>query len=212
MNGSGLFHFSRATALILELVILFFALPIVYWLDILPVHKVVPLIFLLLYCMVIMLLGKRVSRQNISVVAPWKSILIRFLVLAVTVVLFVTLFTDLPALADFAADRKLLLMLVAYPIVSVIPQELIFREFFFYRYSNLVKNDVTLVVLNVALFSFAHLYFQSWIVTAFTLVGGLLFTLTYLKTRSLLVVSIEHSLYGMLVLSTGLSEHFYKPF
>ncbi len=66
--------------------------------------------------------------------------------------------------------------------------------------------------MNVILFAFAHIYFANWTILIFTLIGGTIFALTYLKTKSLLVVTIEHTLFGMLVLSSGLSEQFYKAF
>ena len=69
-----------------------------------------------------------------------------------------------------------------------------------------------MLVANILLFSFAHIYFASSIVTTFTLVAGAIFAITYRRTQSLLVVSIQHSLYGLMILSSGLAQHFYKAF
>jgi hypothetical protein len=60
--------------------------------------------------------------------------------------------------------------------------------------------------------SFAHLYFLGGVVIVFTLIGGLIFSLTYLKTQSLLVITIEHTMYGSVILASALGEQFYKAF
>ena len=67
-------------------------------------------------------------------------------------------------------------------------------------------------MVNIFLFSFAHIYFANWTILLFTLIGGAIFAHTYLRTRSLLVVTIEHTMYGVLILSSGLSNQFYKAF
>jgi len=103
-------------------------------------------------------------------------------------------------------------MILLYPFLSAFPQEIIFREFFFYRYATLFRNPRVMLMLNVLLFSFAHIYFGNWIVIGFTMIGGMIFALTFFKTRSVMVVTIEHSLYGLIILSSGLSPLFYKAF
>ena len=40
-------------------------------------------------------------------------------------------------------------------------------------------------------------------------VGGLLFGATYLRTRSVLLASVEHTLYGCAIFTVGLHEYFY---
>jgi hypothetical protein len=45
-----------------------------------------------------------------------------------------------------------------------------------------------------------------------TFFGGYLFAYTYAKTRSLLLVSIEHALYGCLLYTIGLGRFFYTGF
>jgi membrane protease YdiL (CAAX protease family) len=103
-------------------------------------------------------------------------------------------------------------MTLIYPLSSAFPQELISREFFFHRYEPILRNKNVVIATNVVLFSFAHLYFANWTVMIFTLVGGFIFALTYLKTKSLLVVTIEHTLLGVVILSSGLANQFYKAF
>ena len=100
---------------------------------------------------------------------------------------------------------------LVYILVSVIPQELIYREFFIKRYSKLFPNKTVLLIVNALLFSFAHIWFKSWIVLGFTFVGGFMFFLTYQKSKSLFVVILEHSIYGIWLYSVGYGELFKFP-
>lgn len=97
---------------------------------------------------------------------------------------------------------------LVYILASVIPQELIYREFFMKRYSSLIHNKTMLMLVNALLFSFAHIWFKSWIVLGFTFVGGIMFFLTYQRSKSLFVVILEHSIYGIWLYTVGYGELF----
>lgn len=198
--------------IIVELLVLFVILPLLYAFDLLPFHKIIPLIGLLAYCAVILAAKKQFSMRKFKIETNWKTILLRLVIFVILLFALLKLFSSYPLISDISENKKLLYMLFLYPLLSAFPQELIFREFFFYRYRNVLKNPQWLLVLNVLLFAFAHIYFGNWIVIGFTLVGGLIFALTFMKTRSITVVTIEHSLYGLIILSSGLSPHFYKAF
>jgi uncharacterized protein len=100
-------------------------------------------------------------------------------------------------------------VMVLYPLLSVYPQELIFRAFFFRRYAPLFGNGWAMVLMSAAAFSYAHLVFRNPIALGLTFLGGLLFAWRYRQTRSLLVTSLEHALYGQLIFTVGLGEFFY---
>ena len=102
-------------------------------------------------------------------------------------------------------------LLFIYSIFSVIPQEIIYRSFFFMRYNELFKNEKLKILINAIVFSLAHLFFRNILVLVITFVGGLLFAYTYTKTRSLLLVSIEHALYGCCLLTVGLGDQLGFP-
>jgi membrane protease YdiL (CAAX protease family) len=195
-----------------ELIILFIGIPILYLFDTTPVHKVIPLTALLLYCGGILLIRKPVNANRFSIQANWKTILTVFIASSIGVYLFIYFYVSEGLFADLPENRKLFYMILMYPLLSAFPQEVIFREFFFYRYGTIFKNPRWMLVANILLFSFAHIYFASSIVTTFTLVAGAIFAITYMRTQSLLVVSIQHSLYGLMILSSGLAQHFYKAF
>lgn len=196
----------------IELFLLFIVTPLLYFFDLIPVNKIIPLAILFLYCLTILFLKKPANPNRFKTHANWRFLIIRFIGISALIYLWIVFFSPNPLLADFRGNRQLLIMTLIYPLSSAFPQELIFREFFFYRYEPLLRSNRLMVTVNVILFSFAHIYFANWTVMIFTLVGGFIFALTYMKTKSLLVVTIEHTLFGVLILSSGLANQFYKAF
>lgn len=97
-------------------------------------------------------------------------------------------------------------ILFVYSFFSVLPQELIYRKFFFMRYENLFTNKKLFYCINVLCFSLCHLFLKNAWVILITLLGGILFTYTYQKTKSVPLVTIEHSIYGNLVFTVGLGS------
>lgn len=93
---------------------------------------------------------------------------------------------------------------VVYGLVSVWPQEVIFRTFFFQRYASLFSNQKLQIFVNAILFSLAHLFFRNVLVIVITFIGGLLFARTYLKYKSTTLVSLEHALYGNWLFAVGM--------
>lgn len=100
------------------------------------------------------------------------------------------------------------LVMVLYPIVSVLPQEIIFRVFFFRRYAPLF-GEKCLPLASGLIFGFAHIILLNWVAVVLSSVGGYIFARTYAKTRSLALVCLEHTLYGCLVFTVGLGPYFY---
>jgi len=99
--------------------------------------------------------------------------------------------------------------MLLYPIFSALPQEFIFCKFFFYRYKSLFKNDNNLVIFSGIFFSITHLLFLNFIAPILSLIGGLLFANTYKKYRYLLLVSLEHCLYGNTLFFIGIGWYFW---
>jgi membrane protease YdiL (CAAX protease family) len=94
-------------------------------------------------------------------------------------------------------------VMALYPPLSALPQELVFRAFFFNRYRFLFGSGVWLAVGSAVAFALTHLVFRNWIALALTLPGGLLFAHTYRRGGGLLLVTAEHALYGCLVFTLG---------
>ncbi len=97
-------------------------------------------------------------------------------------------------------------ILFIYTFISVLPQEIVYRTFFYERYEGLIKNKWLFVFINAILFSMAHLFLKSFLVQLLTFFGGLLFAYTYQKTRSTTLVSVEHAIYGNWLFTVGLGE------
>lgn len=113
------------------------------------------------------------------------------------------------AFPRYAQDVWLLVM-VLYPLLSVTTQEIMFRLFFFGRYRALFGSDAqAAIVLNAALFTFAHIAFLNLTTLVISFLGGLLFAWRYENTRSFWAVALEHSLYGNLIFTLGLGRYFY---
>ncbi|MFC3121106.1 CPBP family intramembrane glutamic endopeptidase [Agaribacter flavus] len=93
---------------------------------------------------------------------------------------------------------------VFYSLFSVLPQEFLYRSFFFTRYQSLVPNHAIFILLNAVIFCLAHLMFFNTLVMILTFCGGLLFAYTYHVSRSFWLVSVEHSLYGVWLYTVGM--------
>lgn len=103
-----------------------------------------------------------------------------------------------------------LMVLTLYPLLSVIPQELVYRTFFFHRYGPIFgRARWAAVMTNGALFGFAHIIFNNWIAVAGSAVVGTIIAYRYWLTRSFWAAWLEHSLYGCLIFTVGLGVFFF---
>ena len=195
-----------------ELVFLFIFLPLIYLIDEFPIHKIFPLLFLFAYCVILLSVYKQWKIEDFILVANWKLLLTRFAVIASCIIISLLISSQNEVMANFEQRPFLLRMVILYPILSALPQEIIYRKFFLFRYESLLPNRSLLIICNILLFAFAHLYFLNSLVLIATLIGGYIFNQTYNAKKSLLVVSIEHSLYGLILLSSGYTDYFNKPF
>lgn len=102
-----------------------------------------------------------------------------------------------------------LLIMFAYPLLSVFPQELIYRAFFFERYRPLFGRETGMMFASALVFGFDHIVFRNYVAILLTFVGGWLFATTYRRTSSLTVVSAEHALYGCAIFTIGYGQYFF---
>jgi uncharacterized protein len=139
-----------------------------------------------------------------------RPMLIRFAICAVVMVALTALFAP-EKLFFLVREHPLLwaVIMVAYPLISVIPQEIIFRHFFFWRYTALFRTPFMMVLVSGVLFGAVHVIFQNWVAPILCAIGGVMFAQTYYKTRSLPLVTMEHALYGCMVFTVGLGRYFY---
>lgn len=102
------------------------------------------------------------------------------------------------------------LVMLVYPVLSVLPQELIYRGFFFERYAPLLGRGTVRMAASAVAFGFGHVIFHNWPAVVLTLAGGWQFATTYQRTGSLRAVSGEHALYGCAIFTLGYGRLFYE--
>ncbi|PRY21790.1 CAAX prenyl protease-like protein [Aliiruegeria haliotis] len=116
-------------------------------------------------------------------------------------------------LFQIARRQPLLLamILLLYPLVSALPQEIVYRALFFRRYAPILpRRPKAMLLANAALFSMAHLMYWSWIVLVMTFLGGLAFAWAYQVRRSFPIAVLLHAVAGNAIFLVGLGAYFYS--
>ena len=103
-----------------------------------------------------------------------------------------------------------LVLCTLYPVISVAPQEVIYRVYFFHRFGKSFSSPAIANFVCAGIFGLHHWVFHNWIAVVLTLVGGLKFALTYRRSQSLCLVCIEHALYGGMIFTIGLGVYFFS--
>lgn len=135
----------------------------------------------------------------------WQATLLKFLIIAIITSVYVLLTNQQVLFKVVLHKPKMwLFILFVYSLFSVYPQELLYRTFFFTRYTKLFKSTKLLIFINAIVFSLGHIFFKNILVMVLTAIGGVLFALTYTKTKSTLLVSVEHAIYGCWLFTVGM--------
>jgi membrane protease YdiL (CAAX protease family) len=204
----------RRALLAIEYALLFVALPVGYvLLD--PRLPLLPALWLLAaICLGMLLADRGFDRRRLwnaeHLGRHSRRALLPFLLLAPLLLLF-TLLVDPDRLFAFVRQRPLLwsVVMLLYPLLSVLPQGIIYRVFVVHRYGELFTSRRSLIVASAVAFALVHLIFRNPIAPPLSFVGGLLFASTYLRTGSALVAAIQHAAFGCWVFTTGLGWYFY---
>ena len=200
--------------LIMELVLLFFLFPAV--LSALKPHGV------MYFCLWITFLGCVYwlkKHHNYTFKKDWngaavtlihlKPMLMRFLFFGSALFLFIV--WDSPERLFYLPRNKpglWVMVMFFYPLLSVVPQEIIFRSFFLRRYAPLMPMN-RLYIVNALAFGWMHILLQNWVAIVFSGIGGYMFARTYKKSDSLALACLEHALYGCTIFTIGLGFYFY---
>ena len=152
----------------------------------------------------------RFKNDIIEIILPKKKNFLYFIFFDIfLIILMIILFGDDFFLKDLDLTKYYFtsVLLLFYLLFSVIPQEIIFRFLFFYKYKDYF-NKFEILLLNSLVFSFCHLIYFDIYILLFSFFGNLLFTFNYMKNKSLLVVIIEHFLLGQTLIILGFFNNF----
>ena len=208
----------RRVYLVLEFVVLFVGLPLLLYTQRHALGgRVIPLLIVLAVgCVAVLLWDPQFDRQRMwnasSVPAQLRSMLAVF-ALGVVGMIGVFAWRHPDLLWSFPREhtRTWAVIMVTYPLLSVYPQELIFRTFLFHRYDPLLGNARAKIAASGTAFGMAHIVFANWAAPLCTMVIGFWFARTYARSESTLAVVLEHVLWGMLAFTVGLGWYFYSP-
>lgn len=202
------------TASIVELVVLFLALPLAYRYSPRRIPAL-PLLWLVTaYAWWQLLADPRFDRARLwnAAALPARLAAIVFIFTAAALVLWLGVRRWAPQ-REWSFVRQhpgfWAVVMVAYPVLSVYPQGLIYRAFFFERYAWLFPGRWTLIVASAVAFAWLHIIFRNSLAVALTFLGGLLFAARYAESGSLATSSLEHALYGCWLFTLGLGQYFY---
>ncbi len=199
---------------ICEFLVLYALVPILILLGVLPRNPILLLFPTFLLMFLILRKDPLFDRKYLfnfrGAAGNLKHVIIRAIWVMPILLLLVYLFAPDQFLL-FPRERTLIwiIVMLLYPLLSVYPQEIIFRAFLFHRYSCLFRNTPAKVLASALTFGFVHIIFGNWLSVVLSSLGGVLFALTYAKSRSMLLVSIEHAIYGNAIFTVGLGQFFF---
>ena len=207
--------------LFLEYLVVFFAIPLLvwllpsdflktlfYWLIPVDVYWLVP--FLILFSITTFWLLRstepkrmifwstselKTERDMISVILH-RSIAVLFLLVVITLVFYPERWLAFPT----AKPWLFLMVILLYPLLSVYPQEVVFRAFFFRRYAKLFDKPEHMILANASAFAWLHIVFENMMALVLSFLAGALFAATYQRTRSMRLVCLEHFIYSRVLI------------
>lgn len=97
-----------------------------------------------------------------------------------------------------------------YPLLSALPQEVLFRALYFRRYRPFLPRGLPGILLNAALFAWAHLLYWNWVAVAVTFLGGIAFAYGYKRGGGFGTAVLMHAAAGLLLFALGLGRYFYS--
>lgn len=177
-------------------------------------YKLFPVIFALAGVAALLLhFTPRFSWQEVwrgPVLGEWRIILAYTAVVAITCVSIAQWLVpqNFLGLVRYNTDLWILIML-AYPLASALPQELIYRPLFFRRYGRLFPNQNWAIVANGLAFGFGHLFYMNPITIGMTAIGGAIMGWAYSRNNSLLLAWVLHAVAGQIIFTSGLGQFFY---
>lgn len=203
-----------------EFIGLFLLIPTLAVLRIIPVIVIPTLAVAAAACLAVLLRDSRFDRRRLGLGPGAKGdmpphtalrrIAMWFAVGATAMFIGVVLF-DESRLFHLVRTRPELwaIIMVGYPVLSVYPQELIYRAFLFHRYRRVFRGRWPMIIASAVAFGYGHVVFGNTVAVVLSSIGGAIFAITYDRTRSTLLCALEHALYGCFIFTVGLGSYFY---
>jgi membrane protease YdiL (CAAX protease family) len=200
--------------LTLEFFFLFVLFPSLIYFRILPNYPIPYLLVAALACFLVLRADPSFSLPMLSTwgnVRPFfAGLLLRDAICLLGLAVAVRLFAPHLLFSLIRRSPHLwLLIFFLYPLLSVYPQELLYRAFFFHRYQPLFGSGWGTLLASTLAFGFVHIIFRNWLAVGLCVIGGLLFSLTYYFSGSLLLACLDHAIFGDFLFTIGLGEFFY---
>ncbi len=199
---------------IIELIFLFIALPVLMKFNIIPLPRLLSLLIVFIIVLFLSIKYKYIDKNWYKLPKLdskyWLKMGAVYLGSFLFFVAYIYLFLgEKPFILIRERPHLMIVISIFYPLFSAFPQEVIYRSFFFERYKNIFTTKY-LLISNMLTFSFLHIIYNNLPALILSLISGLVFTLNYQKKRSLMLVTIEHSILGLIVFITGMGRFFYK--
>lgn len=196
-----------------EFFFLFLAIPALIFYDWMPFSKLGLLLGFTILCALILWLDPTFNTRKLwnfkGLKKSWLSMLIRFIPATIILTLIIVMLEPEMLFNMFWDDfDNWLFIIIAYPLFSVYPQELIYRCFLFHRYQPLFPRQRFMIHVSALCFGYMHIIFGNYQAVFLTYGAGYIFGRTYAESKSLLATSVEHSLYGVLIFTIGFNHYF----
>ena len=208
---------TQKTIRAIEYLLIFIGMPVVFYFDLVPIRKVVALLIVTLLCVLVLWADSSYDLKKLfyrpTSQKETTRLLVNILIVGGSITGLVLLihpstFLDMPT----ETPQIWLIVMALYPLLSALPQELVYREFFYQRYEEIFPTKWALLLMSAASFSFLHVVYDNQWAILISFVGGVMFARTYQRTRSLWWVSVEHAIYGALIFTLGMRQYFYEGF
>ena len=207
----------------LELIAIFGVVPVILLVVRWNGIRIAPLPLLWIAAIVCMCLLKgRKKREGVSastdVVGRGESTrsnlletVIVMIVCSVLLLILYPLITTNP-MFEFPRERPIVWMVVLclYPLLSVIPQGIIFRRWFVSRYVDGLGSGWSMIIIGALCFGFSHVLFGNPVAPVITAIGGALFLRTFLRSGSGWLADLEHAVLGNVAFTIGYGQWLYS--
>lgn len=196
----------------IEFVLLFTVGPVAIWWLMEQVPIIVSLWVATAGCLLWLKFDRSFDRRVLGGLSKlsgqWRSMVL-LIVLSIPVMVVLTMWLLPGGLFALPSQRPVIWVMVCvfYPLLSVYPQEVIYRAFIWHRYSEIFPSPWARIAASGIMFGLMHFMFGNVVAVAVTLVGGVLFAWRYERCRSVAVVSLEHAIYGVLLFTIGVGAY-----